>query len=182
MKTTLTIVGLALASTLLLNWVSESAHHWNWTTQLVIALSYVGAFFIGWQFLIFLDWAFWNLTSQLAPARSEFLEPDSDPVITTDLGPLIECDTAGVPTPPSEVNVYEYLWNPALSAYELSQVTPLSEYHHAARDPELAQILTSSRPPAIIPGAPVPEGESEFDEIERRLSAPAFQDRAELGR
>jgi hypothetical protein len=123
-----------------------------------------------------------------ADSDAQFSEsPTLRAVASADYGPLVEVDTAGVPTPPNEVSVYEYLWNPALSAYELSRVLPLSEYHLHGSDPELAQILSRTQPPAVIPGAPVkarrgePEPESEAAEIERRLQAPAFHDRTNHG-
>lgn len=122
----------------------------------------------------------WRVCTAARETYCEFEEPEDDAVIEGDVGPLVECDTAGTPAPPNEVQVYEYLWNPVSSAYELTRVVPLTEY--TVTDPDAAQILSRTPTPSVIPGAPVPvkrtpPEESEFDEIELRLQAPAFRDR-----
>lgn len=140
--------------------------------------------------------------------RREFSEPQRDTVIESDdLGPvLIECDTAGEPTPPAEVMVHRYQWNAALSAYEYAGCETLSQYALLEADPAIEQVLSRGpQPPVwehaqVFPrprndltnhGAPLnghdlsaeatAKADSEFDDIERNLQAPGQPPRVSAG-
>lgn len=152
----------------------------DWLHAIVSFAMFIGLAWMIENVLSFIFMLVGYLTGSLPHARREFIEPETDSQIfeSSNLGLLVEVDTAGDPTPPSEVNVYVYQWKPSLGAYELSEVVPLSEWRYHDSDPALSQILSRTAPPAVIRSEPP---ESEFDEIERRLAAPAFHDRTNHG-
>ncbi len=89
--------------------------------------------------------------------RRHFSEPDSDAQIECDAvfhaderGPeLLEIDTLGDPTPPSEIAVHRYKWMPALGAYEYLGQLPLSQYLLTKDDDEIEQVLSRGQEPPV---------------------------------
>lgn len=88
-------------------------------------------------------------------------EPDEDAVFS-DGEQLVNVNTGKEIVPPEEVYVHEYLWDAAQSRPVLNRTIPLSEWQWAEM-PEGADHVVSRA-----------AKDSEFDEIERRLSAPEF--------
>ncbi len=107
----------------------------------------------------------WALGGALlgSPGRSIrcLTEPDEDAVFA-DGESLVSVNTGPEVVPADEVYVHEYLWNAALGKAELNRTIPLSEWRWADI-PEGSDHLISRA-----------SHESEFDEIERRLTSPAF--------
>jgi len=62
----------------------------------------------------------------------EFQEPSDDAKFAPEPPILVECDTAGKPTPPEEVMVHVYTWTP--SGCYGHHVVPLSQYLHEEAD------------------------------------------------
>lgn len=95
-----------------------------------------------------IDWVFASVRRD----TNHITEPDADPAFidSPNLGPvLVEVDTAGDPSPPADVQVYEYRWNQALGAYDLARVIPLSQYNLEHADSETEQVLSRTPLPTV---------------------------------
>lgn len=106
----------------------------------------------GWVYLMILGCSLAHDCLFVRRKTDHITEPDTDPAFldSPNLGPvLVEGGTAADPSPPADVQVYEYRWNQALGAYDLARVIPLSQYNLEHADPEAEQVLSRTPLPTV---------------------------------